>query len=78
MIGYLQLFSSLNVIFLPDNVKIFVSHGENLIRAANAAGIHINASCGAEGVCGKCRVIIKKGEVKSRTEGNAIYWEINE
>jgi uncharacterized 2Fe-2S/4Fe-4S cluster protein (DUF4445 family) len=28
------------------------------------AGVHINASCGGEGVCGKCRVIIEKGTVK--------------
>lgn len=27
-------------------------------------GVHINASCGGEGVCGKCRVIIEKGDVK--------------
>ena len=29
------------------------------------AGVHINASCGGEGVCGKCRVIIDQGEVES-------------
>jgi ferredoxin len=27
------------------------------------AGVHINASCGGEGVCGKCRVIIEDGNV---------------
>jgi len=27
------------------------------------AGVHVNASCGGEGVCGKCRVIIEAGEV---------------
>jgi uncharacterized 2Fe-2S/4Fe-4S cluster protein (DUF4445 family) len=40
-----------------------VKDGENLIRAAMEAGVHINASCGGEGVCGKCRVIIEKGKV---------------
>lgn len=39
-------------------------HGENLIRAAMEAGVHINASCGGEGVCGKCRVIIEDGSVE--------------
>ena len=50
--------------FLPHNKKITVMHGENLIRAAMEAGVHINASCGGEGVCGKCRVIIEDGSVE--------------
>ncbi|QTA80947.1 4Fe-4S ferredoxin iron-sulfur binding domain-containing protein, DUF4445 [Desulfonema limicola] len=52
------------VSFLPHNKTIEVKDGENLIRAAMEAGVHINASCGGEGVCGKCRVIIEKGDVK--------------
>jgi uncharacterized 2Fe-2S/4Fe-4S cluster protein (DUF4445 family) len=52
------------ILFLPHNIKIFVKKGENLIRAAMAAGVHINASCGGEGVCGKCRVIIEDGNVE--------------
>jgi uncharacterized 2Fe-2S/4Fe-4S cluster protein (DUF4445 family) len=28
------------------------------------AGVHINASCGGEGVCGKCRVLIENGDVE--------------
>jgi uncharacterized 2Fe-2S/4Fe-4S cluster protein (DUF4445 family) len=31
---------------------------------AMEAGVHINASCGGEGVCGKCRVIIEDGNVE--------------
>ena len=41
--------------FLPHNREIKVNDGESLIRAAMEAGGHINASCGGEGVCGKCR-----------------------
>jgi len=51
------------VTFLPHNRKITVADGESLIRAAMEAGVHVNASCGGEGVCGKCRVIIEAGEV---------------
>jgi len=36
-----------------------------LLKAAMEAGIYIQASCGGEGVCGKCRVLIEKGEVES-------------
>ncbi len=50
--------------FLPHEKSIKVQDGENLIRAAMDAGVHINASCGGEGVCGKCRVMIESGEVE--------------
>jgi uncharacterized 2Fe-2S/4Fe-4S cluster protein (DUF4445 family) len=57
------------IVFNPDKIEVLVPQGENLLRAAMRAGIHINASCGGEGVCGKCRVIIDKGDVESeRTE----------
>ncbi|MBF0225111.1 MAG: DUF4445 domain-containing protein [Desulfobacterales bacterium] len=52
------------ILFLPHNKEIFVKDGESIIRAALNAGVHINASCGGEGVCGKCRIIIEKGEVE--------------
>ena len=51
------------VSFLPHNREIKVPDGTVLIRAAMEAGVHINASCGGEGVCGKCRVIVESGEV---------------
>ena len=51
------------VTFLPYNRKITVNSGESLIRAAMEAGVHVNASCGGEGVCGKCRVLIESGTV---------------
>lgn len=50
--------------FVPHEKTISVSEGESLIRAAMEAGVHINASCGGEGVCGKCRVLIEEGEVE--------------
>ncbi|MFN2435820.1 MAG: 2Fe-2S iron-sulfur cluster-binding protein, partial [Desulfotignum sp.] len=49
--------------FLPHHIKITVPDNESLIRAAMEAGVHINASCGGEGLCGKCRVLIESGEV---------------
>ena len=51
------------VTFLPHNKEVTVADGENLIRAAMAAGVHINASCGGEGACGKCRVLTESGEL---------------
>jgi uncharacterized 2Fe-2S/4Fe-4S cluster protein (DUF4445 family) len=53
------------VTFNPYGLTIEVEEGENLLRAALQAGVHINASCGGEGVCGKCRVILESGELES-------------
>jgi len=50
--------------FLPHNREITVQDGENLLHAAMEAGVHINASCGGEGVCGKCRIIIEDGKIE--------------
>ncbi len=50
--------------FLPSNREIEVKEGTTIIRAALDAGVHINASCGGNGVCGKCKVIIEKGSVE--------------
>jgi uncharacterized 2Fe-2S/4Fe-4S cluster protein (DUF4445 family) len=52
------------VVFLPHETKIAVPDGETIIHAAMEAGVHINASCGGEGVCGKCRVMIEEGSVE--------------
>ncbi|MFA6321519.1 MAG: ASKHA domain-containing protein, partial [Candidatus Omnitrophota bacterium] len=40
----------------PRNIK--VPKGTDLLTAAVKAGVVLNANCGGEGVCGKCKVII--------------------
>ncbi|MGD9059651.1 MAG: ASKHA domain-containing protein, partial [Desulfobacterales bacterium] len=52
------------IVFLPYDTEITVPEGETIIHAAMEAGVHINASCGGEGVCGKCRVRIEEGMVE--------------
>jgi uncharacterized 2Fe-2S/4Fe-4S cluster protein (DUF4445 family) len=52
------------VTFKPYDITTEVEKGENLLRAALRAGVHINASCGGEGVCGKCRIILEEGKVE--------------
>jgi uncharacterized 2Fe-2S/4Fe-4S cluster protein (DUF4445 family) len=51
------------ITFLPHNTSIEIPAGTSIIQAALDAGVHINASCGGEGVCGKCRVLIEEGRV---------------
>ncbi|MBM4272874.1 MAG: DUF4445 domain-containing protein [Deltaproteobacteria bacterium] len=53
------------VTFKPYDITVEVPEGENLLRAALEAGVHINASCGGEGVCGKCRVLLEQGDLVS-------------
>jgi uncharacterized 2Fe-2S/4Fe-4S cluster protein (DUF4445 family) len=55
---------TVNVTFLPHGATIAVPAGTSVIEAALEAGVHINASCGGEGVCGKCRVRVESGEVQ--------------
>ncbi len=56
--------SKYEIMFLPYDKKIKVEEGEILLRAALEAGVHINASCGGAGICGKCRVMIEDGRVE--------------
>lgn len=51
------------VTFLPGNRSVQAEEDESLIKAARNAGVHINASCGGSGVCGKCRIILESGEI---------------
>ncbi|MHB0977303.1 MAG: ASKHA domain-containing protein [Candidatus Aquicultorales bacterium] len=53
------------ITFYPDNQTIEVPQGENLLRAAMLAGVHVNASCGGAATCGKCRVVVDEGAVKT-------------
>ena len=56
----------LKILFKPENIAVTAEQEENLLRVATGAGVHINASCGGEGVCGTCKVMIEKGEIDSR------------
>ncbi len=58
-----------HVTFKPYEITVEVPDGENLLRAALLAGVHINASCGGEGVCGKCRILLESGELESTRSG---------
>jgi uncharacterized 2Fe-2S/4Fe-4S cluster protein (DUF4445 family) len=53
------------ITFEPDGTTILVDKGTNLLEAALAAGVHVNATCGGQGVCGKCQVVIEAGKVDS-------------
>lgn len=54
-----------SVTFLPDERTVQASAGKSVLEAAIVAGIPVNSVCAGEGVCGKCRVLIKSGQVEA-------------
>lgn len=51
--------------FNPDNIEVVANTGDNLLGLAIAAGVRVYASCGGEGTCGTCKLLIEKGEVET-------------
>lgn len=48
------------------DVTIFAAPGENLLDLARKANVVIDAPCSGNGSCGKCRVQLMSGDLKSR------------
>ncbi len=63
--------------FQPEGKTIEVDAGTNLLDAAKHASVHINAPCGGEGICGKCRVIVRQGEFETEKTGHLTQDEID-
>ena len=57
------------VTFYPDNKVIEVAQDTTILSAAISAGVYINSACGGDGVCGRCKVILKKGKVNAAPTG---------
>lgn len=51
--------------FEPGSIKSSIDEGETVLDAALAVGIHINSSCGGQGICGKCQVLVEDGDIVS-------------
>ncbi|UCD55646.1 MAG: DUF4445 domain-containing protein [Candidatus Omnitrophota bacterium] len=63
------------VVFKPAGKSVEVKKGAGLLSAAVSCGVYINSSCGGEGVCGRCKVIIKKGKFRTEPTGRISYKE---
>ena len=53
------------ITFQPGGQEVTVPEGTDLLSAAISAGIQLYNSCGGEGVCGECKVIVRQGKVVS-------------
>ena len=62
----------IKITFLPEKKAISVDKGTDLLTASIKAGIHIYNSCGGEGVCGRCKVIVKKGKYDTEYSGRIL------
>ena len=54
------------VTFLPQGETVEVEKGLTLLEASRKAGVYVNSICGGDGICGKCRLIVRKGEVRTK------------
>lgn len=52
-----------NVAFAPLYKAVTVEAGTTLLEAAGKANITIDSVCGGDGICGRCKMIVKEGKV---------------
>ncbi len=55
------------VSFSPDQKVVEVPVGTTILSAAMTAGVSLNSLCGGDGVCGRCRVIVREGATSGGT-----------
>jgi len=41
------------------------SHGESILESLQNSGIYLQASCGGKGVCGRCKIRVIEGKIKT-------------
>ena len=51
------------ILVLPEKQNMEAPAGANLLDALRQAGIFVNAPCGGNGTCGKCKVTVNGVEV---------------
>ncbi len=52
------------VTFLPDGKSAEVHPDQTLLEAAHQAGVYVNSLCGGDGICGRCRLILREGQIE--------------
>lgn len=67
--------SKFKIKFLPSERVFLAENGETLLETAMRSGVHINASCGGNASCGKCRVKVLEGNVSSSIHPKISGWE---
>lgn len=55
---------------MPANKAIEAPEDTSILSAAISAGLHVNSTCGGDGVCGRCKVKLLKGKVITQPTGS--------
>ena len=66
------------VTFLPQNKTVRVPADSSLLEAAHRAHITINNLCGGDGICGRCKMIVTRGEVSGAVSAKLTREEIRQ
>jgi len=64
------------VTFYPQKREVSVKKGTSLLDAVSKANITINNLCGGDGICGRCKMIIREGEVQAEVSSKLTREEI--
>ena len=67
-----------SVTFHPQNKTVRVKKGSSLLEATQKAQITINNICGGDGICGRCKMIVKKGRVYGEVSSRLTREEIQQ
>jgi uncharacterized 2Fe-2S/4Fe-4S cluster protein (DUF4445 family) len=57
------------VAFTPLNKMVTVEPGTTLLEAAGRARVAIDSACGGDGICGRCKMIVREGRVGGDVTG---------
>lgn len=60
-----ELPRSVRVTFLPEGRTTEVLAGATLLEAAQRAGVPLASVCGGEGICGRCRLLVRSGRAEA-------------
>jgi len=66
------------VVFDPFGTSVKVAEGATLLEAAAQARIALESPCGGDGICGRCKVIVKEGKVGGGVMGHLTRDEIRQ
>jgi len=51
---------------LAEKASVEVPRGASVLDASKAAGVLIGSICGGDGICGRCRVVVRSGDVEAQ------------
>ncbi len=64
-------------ITLTSGKTIAIKPGTSIMESLKRTGMYLNSSCGSKGTCGKCKIIIKTGQVSIKSTMKLTQHEIN-